>query len=184
MTVVKTDHWYPEHIKDIEEYQNGVIPAYDKELTLAWDDRDNVMGDRFISTMSADECAAWEKMLGIRSYAGESLEERRAEIKVRCLSSLPFTSRKLDEILKTMFGADGYQLEIFVDEYGVKITLQRDFVSDVDTLMKLVRQIVPANMTLQIIVAYNRWIVFEPRTWGDIYESTWHSIYYDDSWTE
>ena len=181
---VYTEHWYPEHVKEIAEYKGSIIPAYDKELYLAWQDRDELMQNRFLSTMDADECAIWENMLGIIVTAGETLEERRLEIKSRWLTGLPYTTRKLDEVLQNICGEDGYVLSVDKANKSVVVTLKLAVITKTDYIFDLARQMIPADMELEVKVLFNRWQVFAPHLWDDLKTSTWNSIYSDESWSE
>ena len=71
------------------------LAAENPEFALAWDAADRALRNEFIDTADEYGIARFEGMLGILSSRGDALEDRRARVRSRWFTALPYTYRML-----------------------------------------------------------------------------------------
>ena len=153
MSTIDVRHWWPEFIAVTREFEQ-IRKGYNKELTLCWDDNGTLNDNMYLSTMDADTCAVWEKMLGIRPDPDSTLEARRREVIIMSATSRPYTKKRLRAILDSYLGEGGYALTINTTLKRVVIDIKS--AGRTDYIYDRVRQIIPADMELYVGDSYNR----------------------------
>lgn len=118
----------------------------------------------FVFELDIKGCERWEKMLAIYPLANATVEDRRMVILSKMLSSLPYTHRKLMQILNGVCGDDGYKIVDDYKNYRLKILLNLGVKNQFNVVKNLVRYIIPANLTLIVDLLYNRHIDLEVYT--------------------
>lgn len=185
MKNVDTIHYFPDHISSIEEFR-GIADAYDTELRLLWAALGLQYRNQYFDDMDADTCARWEKLMGITVVEGETLFERRTEIKGRWTSSLPYTEPKFHEVLYTMLG-DNYRLIISVPNKTLNVNIMLAQVLKVDYVYELMRAMAPADMDVIVAIVFNRWSRFKTETWKTTWDDgadTWGDVHENTKWQE
>ena len=182
---VNTGHYYPPHIKNIEEYKR-IIVAYDKELRLLWAALGTQYDNQYFDTMDEATCARWEKLIGIQLVGDETLFERRIQIKGRWTSSLPYTEPKFHEVLQSMVG-DYYTLAVSVPDKELNVGILLAEVLKIDYVYEIMRAMAPADMVVNVRVVYNRWSRFQEETWNTLWNNgadTWNDVKANAKWQE
>lgn len=154
-TVIDILHWLPQHIANIDEYQQ-IRLAYNKVLTDLQAAVEQVYANRHFDTMDATECTYWETLMGITLDGDETLDERRMAIKGNNASSLPFNEDKFNEVLTQMVGAGYYTLTINAAAKTLVVTLTLEKISKYAYITWLMRQMAPADMSVTVSIIYNR----------------------------
>ena len=110
----------------------------------------------YISTLTAEGAKRWEQMLCLPIQQGGALDDRRFRILSKMTEQRPFTMRTLDELLRTLCGADGFTVVCVGASYSlvvrVALTAKQNF-DDVDALLN---RVVPANMVIDLSLLYNQ----------------------------
>lgn len=107
-----------------------------------------VQSNQFISTADSKTIAIYEQMLGITVEAGDTLDMRRFRVLTRLSTQKPYTRRYLEELLSS-FG-DPATVEVFSNDYLVKIVTDFQKAGQMNELDYLIRSIVPANLLINI----------------------------------
>lgn len=71
-----------------------------------------VLDNFFIQTCDEETLQAWENLLGIASYVGESIEDRRRFVLAYLNNQYPITEPYIRKTMADLFGADGYTLDV------------------------------------------------------------------------
>lgn len=183
MRPVDTIHYFPQHIKNIEEFER-IAAAYDKELRLIWAALGAQQENQYFDTMDEHTCARWESLIGIKLVGDETLAERRIAIKGRWTSSLPYTEPKFHEVLKAMVG-DYYTLNISVQQKVLKVGIFLAQMLKVDSVYDIMRAMAPADMDVLVKIIYNKWSRFQHETWNTTWNSgadTWDDVKQNAKW--
>ena len=88
-------------------------PEFDAYVQAAQE----VFDSQFIVTAPQKAVERYEKIFGIIAKDTESLEERRLRLIARLNERLPYTVRRLREILNNLYGENGYDIEIDHEKY-------------------------------------------------------------------
>jgi uncharacterized protein YmfQ (DUF2313 family) len=143
--------YLPTVIHDVAELQ-AIMEAEQPEIVRLWEAADRVMCEQFIDTMSEYGIARWEKIIGIKPQAWDTLEKRKARILLILRMRLPYTIRWLRQWLDENCGAGNYTLGI--DRYTIQCELHYDRLDEreivVYDVLDLLGWVRPANMVLGI----------------------------------
>lgn len=110
----------------------------------------SIMDDQYIMTATDNGLKRWEKMLRIIPSTDATLDDRRIAILAKLLSRLPYTWRRLLEILTDLLGVEGFAVDIDSDAYLLTCALINKPRNLVKIVADLLREIVPANIALQM----------------------------------
>lgn len=174
---------FPEHIGRILEFQEIGI-AGDIEIDRIWEVLAQELRNCFLDSLDEGECAARERTLSIMPLPGETLEARKRRLRGYYASGLPYTEKKLEEVLAALCGENGYELSVLRDQYRVEVRLKLAAAGLRENVTELARKMIPANMELRVSVLFNRWERFRYMRWGELKNETWGSILRDPKWQE
>lgn len=148
--------YLPSFMREYKEIQQ-IMATEQIEIQSAWDAVEKVENNQFVASSDDDGLKRWEKILDIVPKATETLEERRFRVLSRINFELPYTIRRLKEILTTLCGDDGF--EITVSGYEIEIKLALGNASMYQDVELLLNNTIPANMMQHISVLYNTYDV-------------------------
>ena len=100
-----TIQWLPQHLAEMTEWQE-ICKAYDYLLDKAFKELDEIYINQFMDSLTDIGCLIWERLLGIATEEGESIEDRRQAIKSYFTGDLPYTENKLREVLGKLAGPE------------------------------------------------------------------------------
>lgn len=139
-----------EEIKEIARIE-GVV------LETEWEEVKNIISDQWIEIATERGIERREKMLGIQSFADESLEDRRFKILSKWNKKLPYTYRGLEQLLNALCGADGYVMELKPNEYSLDIKIELKRKRMLNEVQNTVQEMIPANLILLVSLKYNQY---------------------------
>jgi len=155
-------------IAKIYEINDGQI----EELNA---DVDQIDSDIMVDTMSDDVLKHWEKIYGLTSKDDESLEDRRTKVKGKMLEKLPYSYRVIIRNLDTLLPS-GY--DFFIDENCttviVKVNLTGKYL--ITNVQKLLDDMVPLNMLLDVDLKYNTYAILAMCTHGQLSSYTYQGL--------
>ena len=150
------DLW-PPIIQELEEFQKiaEIEEAFFERLKQ---EIQNIVDDQFIQTATENGIARREKILKISPFADDTLETRRFRMQGLWADKLPYTYRVLLERLDSLCGPDGYVIELNAGEYNLNIKIELTRKRMFDEVVKISRQMVPANIVITVELRYNQHI--------------------------
>ena len=116
---------------------------------------ENALADQFLLEATVNGVKRWESMLGISPKDTDTLDERRFRILTKLNQELPYTLRKLEQVLTNLCGADGYSVEVTAAEYHIEVKLAVGNHNNYSEVEVLLNKMIPANMTQYIRLMYN-----------------------------
>jgi len=176
----KVLHYFPPHIKNIEEFEE-ISKAYDAVINSLWTDMGVVFDNNFFDTMDADECSRREQMLGIVPNPLDTLNDRRRRIKGYSASNLPYTEKKMHDVLSAMCGQEGYELVIDKSAKTLFVGIKLNSVQMVDNARELMRNMAPADMSVTAQILYNIHSQYRSMTHEEMGAYTHHQLRTDAS---
>ena len=109
--------------------------------------------NNFIKTCDYDGIKRFEKIFNILAdEINESLEYRKFRVINKFTSQLPYTRIFLERMLEGIFGKEYYELNIINNDYVAKVDIETTIDGLFEETMKDLRQIIPANMTIEQIL--------------------------------
>lgn len=173
--MAEIESYYPDILKEVREFQ-ALAVAENPEMELIYSAINDVMDEQFISTAKTYGVARLEKIVGVTSKATDTLEERKFKVLAKYNEDVPYTVPKLNELLTTLCGTDGYTLEINNGEFTLKVKVALTSKKNKDAVSEQVERIVPVNMIISVELMYNQWQTVVGLTWGSASAFTWNEI--------
>nr|DAS27046.1 MAG TPA: tail protein [Caudoviricetes sp.] len=166
-------NYLPYVVRDFAEVQ-GINVAEQPEFERVWDAVDDLLDNQFITTAGNTGLSRWEKILEISPKATDTLDDRRFRILTRINEKRPFTIPQIKEILQTLCGKDDYSINISEYTLTVRIGLtSKNNFSDMETLLQ---KIAPANIVVDLSLAYNQHQSLQTMTHSQLAEMTHYDI--------
>ena len=107
----KLINYFPEVLRNYREFQK-TFEAEEPEFENLQDELSKVLKDFFVEDATERGVRRWEKVLKIVPKPGENLEDRKFKILSKLVKKLPYTRRRLEQLLEMLCGENGYSLEI------------------------------------------------------------------------
>ncbi|XOQ44308.1 MAG: DUF2313 domain-containing protein [Clostridium sp.] len=148
------DLW-PPIMQELKEFQKiaEIEEAFFERLKQ---EIENIVDDQFIQTATEKGIARREKMLKVVPFADDTLETRRFRVQGVWNDKLPYTYRVLLERLDSLCGPDGYEIALNTGEYSLNIKIELTKKRMFDEVVKISRQMVPANIAITVELRYNQ----------------------------
>lgn len=180
---MKLIDYLPEFLRRYREYRYIFDYGDQPEITRAESSAEDLYNNMFV--LSADEAGIrrYEKMLHISPAVGAEIEERRFTILAILNTQLPYSERKLQEILINLCGSAGFVLKVDPGKYSVNVKVALKSKNMLGTVSDTLREILPANLVCGVELAYNQWGLYDPKTWGSLSDITWADMKETD-WTK
>lgn len=180
---------YPDRWRDLKEIQaicdSDILEADgDGRHTLPylWDCMDTELNNAFIlpyeGSPGMDEyaCSRWESMLGIVAAHDATLDDRQFVIYSRMFKYYPYSYRNLQYILDEMIGVGQWSMSRDVGKKELNVVLRLSSRFKIQAMREFLDKIVPANMLLNITIAYTTYEVMEDYTHDELSEYTHDEI--------
>ena len=148
------DLW-PPIMQELKEFQK-IAEIEDSLFEQLKQEIESIVNEQFISTATEKGIARRERMLKIAPFADDTLETRRFRVQGLWIDKLPYTYRVLLERLDNLCGPDGYVIELNADEYGLNIKIELTRKRMFDEVVRITRQMVPANIVITVELRYNQ----------------------------
>lgn len=160
---------FPDRWRDLKEIQAicnsdlKPVNGHDEHtLPHLWKCLENELNNVFILPYGdkpgadADACSRWESILGIFPPNDDTLEDRQFRIYTKLIQTLPYSYKNVQKMLDDLVGNENYKMtrDVGKKTLDVKVSLGGDFEKRADSITDLLDNIVPANIILNIKIAY------------------------------
>lgn len=109
-----------------------------------------VLDAQFVMTAPLRGIERYEMIFGLSAKDTDTLDERRARILAKMNRSLPYTIRRLRQMLESLCGTNGYQVDLYHDAYRMVVSLLDSVEGNQDAVAELLRGVMPANILWEI----------------------------------
>lgn len=97
-------------------------------------------------------------MLGLRPKASDSLDERKSSILVMMNAMLPYTYRRMEQILNALCGEGLYRIQLVHAAGTLCIATNPDSTQNVNKISGVLRAVIPANLALYVAMEiFHKW---------------------------
>ena len=179
-------NYYPQVISCIQEFRS-IIRAEYPEIETASTEKNKILDDAYLLTMTEDRVESWEKILGISPLKNSTLEDRRDTIIARIRGQGKLNTELINSIVNVFTGG---KANSWVSNSILYVVItpppnnkQYKFANVEQELSKKV----PAHLGFKISRNYFYWTDIQElySTWQDIKDGfdTWEDVYlYVPSW--
>lgn len=142
--------YIPPEFQKYEELK-AIFATEQVDIVNYWDNGiKTVFDNQFIESLTDYGCKKWEKMIDIQPMGDDTLEERRFRILAYLNAQLPYTYRQLQLILANLCGNNGFVTYLRNNEYNLIVKLALSNEKNYNTVVKMLRSVVPANLTINV----------------------------------
>lgn len=146
--------YLPNFMQDYRELA-VIMEVEQPEIDGLWDAAEAVFADQFIQDATENGVSRWETVLGISPKGTDTLDERKFRILTKLNQELPYTLRKMEQVLTTICGAGNFSIDLQPDKYHIEIKLALTNKNNYNEVADVLKKMVPANMTQWIQIMYN-----------------------------
>lgn len=146
--IASIEEYFPDILVDIREFKK-LAETENVELTILWNYVKQVFLDQYIENAGDYGVFRWENMLNIVPAKTETLDERKFRVLTYMKNRLPYTIRTLDDLVRSVLGADNYDIVLDSNEYRLDIKLFLIEQHYFDILSKVLEGLIPANIVLE-----------------------------------
>lgn len=157
--------YFPDVLANAAEFQ-GLADVVEPEL-------DKIIGllmkhalDTFVFDLDEDGCMRWEKMLKLTPRGTDTIDDRRTAILATIVPNTPYTLRQVKNILNGLCGEGNYTVDLNHNKYHIKISVSLGAKRQRDIVVYSMKCILPANLTIEVVLLYNRHIDLKRFTHG------------------
>nr|WP_301906755.1 putative phage tail protein [uncultured Anaerostipes sp.] len=161
------------HLPDfLREYREMKVlcKQYDRWIDRIWGLVDELYCNQFIPTATETGISRYEKIFGITKKDTDTLEERRFNLMLAVTQQLPYTYANLILKLNTLLGSKGYSIDLINEEYRIEIRVALNVKDREESVLKLLRRELPANMIIDVDLDYNDHKALERFTYDQLAE--------------
>lgn len=148
MTKINLAEHLPPFLAELKELA-VLFSSENPEFDQLWDETQGVLDDQYVDTAGERGIVRLEKITGIPTDRSLTLAERKTRIITRINEELPYTLRKLNDMLEAVCGKENFSIVTDFPNYvlGV-VTVLRSNVR-VESAEQLLERVVPANMVIK-----------------------------------
>ena len=146
---VNLSSYLPDFIAEIKEIDN-IMCAENSEFDVFYTKSRDILNNAFILTCDERGIKRYEDLVGVKPGADDTLKQRIDRVLafwwIDNVYTLSYLKQKLKEICK------GYNFAISInyDEYRIDVAISSRHYKDVENLEKLLKIIIPANMSWRV----------------------------------
>lgn len=105
-----------------------------------------ILDNAFIEDCDEYGLRKYESLLGILPESGDTLETRKARVKIRWNDFAPYSYRALVRKLNACCGVNGYDLDADLENYGLSVVTRLSVPAEVLEVEAMVECMLPMNM--------------------------------------
>lgn len=166
---------YPEVILNIDEIK-AIYEAEEhtgQDLTKEIEYTDN---DIAISTATERGIKRREDVLKIKAQDTDSVDDRRFRVLIKWYDDYPYTLKDLMNRMDNLLGKGNYTIAVNTDDMTMQCLLELTRRQMYDEFVKLLEDIVPVNIALDISLRYRQWLEYKNITWKSLEGKTWYEM--------
>lgn len=137
--------YLPSVLQNVLEFRYLML-AEQPEFDHLLDIYEEVLDAQFVLTAGERALGRYEDIFGISSSVTDTIEERRLRVLAKMLERLPYTIRRLREMLAALCGDNGYEIELNHNKYEIVIRLIEQPASVAESVREMLIRVIPANL--------------------------------------
>ena len=151
--------YYPKAIKSILEF-NAIIDTESADVEDLYTNREQILSDAYLPTMSERRILQWEKYFGIQPLELATLEDRRNNIIARIRGQGKLNTNLINTIVKTFTGEG---CKCWIEDNTLFLELlpfDENSISTTDAISNITNELllkIPAHLGLNVDLAYVHW---------------------------
>ena len=150
---VQVQRYYPNVLANAAEFKL-IAKLENVEFKSVWQEACKWFLNTFVYDTDLQGIKRWEDMLKIIPPKEATLEDRRNTVLMRINTMLPYTIRRLRQILNAVYGEDFATVSTNKD-YELWVSIDNRIILKTPGMRTLLRAIIPANLIIKILQELN-----------------------------
>ena len=150
---VQIQRYYPNVLANAKEFKQ-IAKLENAEFKSVWQAICKWFFNTFVYDTDLQGIKRWEDMLKIIPPKEATLEDRRNTILMRINTMLPYTIRRLQQILNAIYG-DNFATVSTNEKYELWVDIDNRIILKTPSMRTLLRAIIPANLIIKILQELN-----------------------------
>ncbi len=159
----KAINYMPQYMAELRE-MTELYKALQPEFDLMYQIKDSSINECFALTCIGFGLEKYEKILGIIPLYTDSVEDRRLKVLAALNGDTPYTFERVLDKLILLCGQGNVSMEYAKEIYTLRVLIQLEAKSQYNTVVKMLREMLPCNIALRCALAYNRHLTLKPFT--------------------
>ncbi|MBD5531235.1 MAG: DUF2313 domain-containing protein [Lachnospiraceae bacterium] len=139
--------YLPQFLRDYKEL-DATLEAEDPEFVLVWRAADRTLQNEFIESADEYGIARFEKIMKILPSTEDTIESRRARVKSKWFSMIPYTLKMLITKLIALCGNTDFTIKKEYEDYRIEIMTHLGLFGQVEELERIMKDMTPCNMVV------------------------------------
>ena len=139
--------YLPQFIQEYKEIKH-IMNVENPEIQSLEDETEFLKDNQFILYCNEDGISRFEKLLGIKASADDTLKSRISRVTVRWNDTIPYTWKVLMQKLNTICGAGNYELLADFDNYTLTVKTHLNLYGATDDLDNILDYMIPCNLVV------------------------------------
>ena len=153
MRDVQVQRYYPNVLANAAEFKL-IAKLENAKFKSVWQEACKWFLNTFVYDTDLQGIKRWEDMLKIIPPKEATLEDRRNTVLMRINTMLPYTIRRLRQILNAVYGEDFATVSTNKD-YELWVSIDNRIILKTPGMRTLLRAIIPANLIIKILQELN-----------------------------
>lgn len=145
---VRLQRYHPDVLAPAKEFK-ALAAAENPEFNVVWEFAWKLLANTFVLDIDEDGAERWENMLHLRRLPEDTLADRRLRILITINAIVPYTIRRLQQLLDAGYG-EGNAVASTNQDYELWIDIDNSIIFSTVSMRIMLRAIVPANLTINI----------------------------------
>lgn len=172
---IVTERHVPDFVRE-SKVMMAIYKAEDKALVQALWDINTLLNDGFIDTVEDPTLGLLEQWWKIPVPVNATLEDRRLAVQAKMAAKTIYTKRTLYQILVSLCGSDGFVLDVDTSNYMVKVLVELKSKNQVNVVLRMLHDILPANMLYDLQIRFNQWYMLTKFTYAELAQMTCYNL--------
>lgn len=127
---------------------SAALEAENPEFVLVWKASEKILQNEFIETADEYGISRFEKILKIPPSAEDTLESRRARVRIRWSNAMPYTFNALISKLIVLCEGNNFTVIVRHRNYCVEIQTHLENFGKAEELDHIINEMIPCNMCI------------------------------------
>ncbi len=92
------------------------------------------------------------------------------------MQDIPYTYETLEMQLNSLCGVDGFELFLDNDSYYLEVLVKLVSKDRFEDIKRFLNSVVPCNLTVNVFVDYNKYMIFKPFMYKEVSKFTWKEL--------
>lgn len=145
---VRLQRYYPDVMAPAKEFR-ALAETENPEFNLIWGHAWKWLANTFVLDIDEDGATRWETMLHLQKLPEDTLQDRRMRILIAINAIIPYTIRRLQQLLDAGYG-EGMAVASTNTDYELWVDVDNSIIFSTVPMRIMLRAIVPANLSINI----------------------------------